>query len=77
MEEPNFKKSAYIETETKPFSYWKPLYNFVQKLYITIKVMDISLKNIVSGNLYFRFTVSSLVLQTYSFLRSNIGSILK
>ena len=50
--------------------------HFVQKLYITIKVMDFSSKNIVDGNLYVRSTVFSTVLQIFFVLiyRSNIGS---
>ena len=82
------KKYAYIETDlAKPFSYWKPLGAhetaqlkltvFCSKLYqlITIKVMDIFSKNIVSGNSYCKSTVSSTVLQIY--YRSNIGYVLK
>ena len=43
---------------------------------MTINVMDISSKNIVSGNLYVRSTDSSTVVQIFCFYRANInGSI--
>ena len=57
---------------------WNELY-FVQNLYqlITIKIMDIFFKDIVSGNLYFRSTGFSSVGISITFYRSNIGSVLK
>ena len=49
---------------------------FCSKGISAIKEMDLFFKNIVPGNIYFRSTVSCLVLQI-TFYRSNIGSVLK